>query len=176
MKNYKNILMILLVSLFSLSGCGNKSSENLESIMTTTELTNELKVGNTIKAINVNDQFDKPQKLTNYTKKIIFVFTKNSGHQVRELLNKKPNDYLSKSNITFIADIHKMPSIIANMIAIPDLQKHKYSIMLIRDDKLSLPYLNETYKEYITIVSLDNLKVTDITLISDAKELDKLLK
>ena len=168
--------MILLVSLLSLSGCGNKSSENLKSIMSTTELTKELKVGNTIQPITLKDQFEKTQKLTNYTQKIIFVFTKNSGHQVRELLNKKPNDYLSNSNTVFIADIHKMPSIIASMIAIPDLQKHKYPIMLITEDDGALPYLNETYKEYITIVSLENMKITDITLISDAKELDKILK
>jgi hypothetical protein len=62
------------------------------------------------------------------------------------------------------------------MIAIPDLQKHKYPIMLITEDDGALPYLNETYKEYITIVSLENMKITDITLISDAKELDKILK
>jgi hypothetical protein len=176
MNNLKNISIVLFISLFGLIGCGNKSSENLKSITTTTELTKELSVGNQIKPIKLKDQFDKPQTITNYTKKIIFVFTKNSGHQVRELLNKKPNDYLSNSNIAFVADIHKMPSFIANMIAIPDLQKHKYPIMLIREDESALPYLNETYKEYITIVTLENMKITDITLISDAKELDKLLK
>ncbi len=168
------ILLTCMVFTLLISGCGDDKTANLETKKINV-LTQDIKVGEFFKNITIKDQFDKPKMLSGQTKKIIFVFTKKSGHTVKELLDSKSNDYLSKKNIAFIADISGMPSIIANMFAIPDLKKHKYSIMLIRNEDNAKKYENEKYKDYIIVVGLNNFKITSITLVGTAKNLEKII-
>ena len=171
----KKILYIFIVAtIFIINGCGNKKVVN-PNIQHIKSLTSEITVGKKIQNVTINDQFDKPISLTSKTKKIIFVFKKASGHIVRNFLDSKPDDYLANKNVAFIADISGMPSIIASMFAIPDLQKHKYPVMLIKDEDAAKKYKNEKYEDYITIVSLNNFRITSITLVSTAEQLEKIL-
>ena len=171
----KKILYIFIAAtIFIFNGCGNKKVDN-PNIQNISSLTNEITVGKKIQNVTINDQFDKPISLTSKTKKIIFVFKKASGHIVRNFLDSKPDDYLVNKNVAFIADISGMPSIITSMFAIPDLQKHKYPVMLIKDEDAAKKYKNEKYEDYITIVSLNNFRITSITLVSTAEQLEKIL-
>ena len=171
----KKILYILVVAtVFILSGCGDKKVDN-PNIQKINSLTNEITVGKKLQNITLNDQFDKPVSLTSKTTKIVFVFKKASGHTARGLLDSKPDDYLLNKHVAFIADISGMPSIIASMFAIPDFQKHKYPVMLIKDEDAAKKYKNEKYEDYITIVSLNNFKIIGITLASTAEQLEKIL-
>jgi len=171
----KKILYILLVAtVFIFSGCGDKKVDN-PNIQNISSLTNEITIGKKLQNITLNDQFDKPVSLSDKTTKIVFVFKKASGHTARGLLDSKPDDYLLNKHVAFIADISGMPSIIASMFAIPDFQKHKYPVMLIKDEDASKKYKNEKYEDYITIVGLNNFKITSITLVSTAAQLEKIL-
>ena len=171
----KKILYILLVAtVFIFSGCGDKKVDN-PNIQNISSLTNEITVGKKLQNITLNDQFDKPVSLSDKTTKIVFVFKKASGHTARGLLDSKPDDYLLNKHVAFIADISGMPSIIASMFAIPDFQKHKYPVMLIKDEDAAKKYKNEKYEDYITIVGLNNFKITSITLVSTAAQLEKIL-
>lgn len=157
------------------SGCGDKKVDN-PNIQNISSLTNEITIGKKLKNITLNDQFDKPVSLTDKTKKVVFVFKKASGHTARGLLDSKPDDYLLNKDVAFIADISGMPSIIASMFAIPDFQKHKYPVMLIKDEDVAKKFKNEKYEDYITIVDLNNFKITGITLVSTAEQLEKILE
>ena len=171
----KKILYIFIAAtIFIFNGCGDQKVDN-PNIQNISSLTSEITVGKKIQNVTINDQFDKPISLTSKTKKIIFVFKKASGHTVRNFLDSKPDDYLANKNVAFIADISGMPSIIASMFAIPDLQKHKYPVMLIKDEDAAKKYKNEKYEDYITIVSLNNFRITSITLVSTAEQLEKIL-
>jgi hypothetical protein len=174
----RSMIALLSALLLVLVGCSGDKEERAVAleVKMMESLTPELSVGNEFKNITLNDQFDKAQSLSSDTKKVIFVFTKKSGHIARELFNTKPDDYLAKNSIVFVADIHKMPSMIANMVAIPDLKKHNYPILLIRDDEFSKQYLNEAYKDYITVIDINNFKITGITLVGSGADLDKLVQ
>lgn len=172
----KKILYIFIVAtIFMFSGCGDKKVDN-PNIQNISSLTNEITIGKKLKNITLNDQFDKPVSLTDKTKKVVFVFKKASGHTARGLLDSKPDDYLLNKDVAFIADISGMPSIIASMFAIPDFQKHKYPVMLIKDEDVAKKFKNEKYEDYITIVDLNNFKITGITLVSTAEQLEKILE
>jgi len=171
----KKILYIFIAAtVFIFNGCGDKKVDN-PNIQNISSLTNEITVGKKLQNITLNDQFDKPVSLISKTKKIVFVFKKASGHTARGLLDSKPDDYLLNKNVAFIADISGMPSIIASMFAIPDFKKHKYPVMLIKDEDAAKKYKNEKYEDYITIVGLNNFKITSITLVSTATQLEKIL-
>jgi len=104
------------------------------------------------------------------------VFQKATGHLVKEYFNKKPIDFLEKRDTVFVADVSGMPSIIYSMFAKSDLQKHKYPIWLIFDDNESAKFKNAQNEDKIEIVYLDNLKVTDIKLITTEDELKKIFE
>ncbi len=171
----RSIISTLIITIvLMISGCGEKKVEN-PNIQNINSLTKDVTVGKIFENITLKDQFDKEVSLSNKTKKVIFVFKKASGHTARALLDSKPDDYLLNKNVAFIADISGMPSIIASMFAIPDFQKHKYPVMLIRDEKISLKYRSEKYQDYIAIINLNNFKITKITLVSTQKQLEEVL-
>jgi len=171
----KTVLAILALGVLIFSGCSDKKVEN-PNIQNINSLTKDITVGKTFQNITLKDQFDKPVTLNDKTTKVIFVFKKASGHTARALLDSKPDDYLLNKNVAFIADISGMPSIIASMFAIPDFQKHKYPVMLIRDEKISEKYRSDKYEDYIAIISLNNFKITKITLVSTEQQLKKILE
>ena len=170
----KIILAILAIGTLIFSGCSDKKVDN-PNIQHIKSLTDTISVGKILQNITLKDQFDKPISLSKDTKKVIFVFKKASGHTARNMLDSKPDDYLSNKNVAFIADISGMPSIIASMFAIPDFQKHKYPVMLIKNEDVAEKFKNEKYEDYITIIDLNNFKITDITLVSTGKQLEKIL-
>ncbi len=171
----RNIISTLVITIvLMISGCGEKKVEN-PNIQNISSLTKDVTVGKIFENITLKDQFDKEVSLSNKTKKVIFVFKKASGHTARALLDSKPDDYLLNKNVAFIADISGMPSIIASMFAIPDFQKHKYPVMLIRDEKISAKYRSEKYQDYIAIINLNNFKITKIILVSTEKQLEEIL-
>lgn len=171
----KTVLALLALGVLIFGGCSDKKVDN-PNIQTVNSLTKDITVGKNFQNITLKDQFDKPVSLSDKTKKVIFVFKKASGHTARALLDSKPDDYLLNKDVAFIADISGMPSIIASMFAIPDFQKHKYPVMLIRDEKISQKYRSDKYEDYIAIISLDNFKITKITLVSKEKQLEKILE
>ncbi len=165
---------MITATVFIISGCGDKKVDN-PNIQNINSLTDAITVGKKLQNITLDDQFDKPVSLTNKTTKIVFVFKKASGHTARGLLDSKPDDYLLNKHVAFIADISGMPSIIASMFAIPDFKKHKYPVMLIRNEDIAKKFKSDKYEDYITIIGLDNFKITSITLVSTAEQLEKIL-
>ncbi|WP_187647650.1 hypothetical protein [Nitrosophilus labii] len=126
--------------------------------------------------LKLPDQFDKTHTLDDDTKVIIAVFTKDAAHKVIDFLKKEPKGYLESKNAQFIADISKMPVIIRNTFALPDLQKSDYTILLIYDENLSKKFHNNKNTDKIFVIFLDNKKIKDIKYAADEKELKEILK
>lgn len=134
----------------------------------------QINVGENLKSYSFEDQFEKVHTLTDDTKKVIFVFTKDNGHIMKEFMTNKNPDFLSSKGIDFIADISGMPSLIARFFAIPDMKDSKYPIILIKDEEIAKKYKTEQNKEFITVITLDKKKVTQIKYIKTKKELEEL--
>ncbi len=173
----KSIFKIVLVfSVVLLSGCSSKVEEKPTVEINSGVIAPNIVVGKPIKSVTLKDQFDKTGTIKPDTKKIIFVFAKSTGHLVKEYLNTKPNDYLTKKHTVFIADVSGMPSMILKYMALPDLKKHKYSIYLIRDEKISEGFKNSKYKDYIMVVTLSNGTVKGARFVTTAKELQSAIE
>ena len=170
-KNF--IITGILSSMLLLSGCSGKN--DLKDVKAITidkgEVSKEIKIGSAMKIFTLKDQFDKKHKLLPSTKKLIFVATKATGHLVKGYLNKKPIDYLQKRDTLFVADVSKMPSIIYKMFALPDLQKHKYPILIIEDEKIGKEYKSKNNSDKVMIVTLDNLIVKSVEYITNKTDL-----
>jgi len=111
--------------------------------------------------------------LTKNTKKVIFVFTKATGHLVKSYLKQQEDTYLQNRNIDFIADVSGMPSIIYKMFALPDFKKSNYKVLLIQDEKKSALFRNDKQLDAVMIITLDNKIVKDVKFITNEKDLIK---
>ncbi len=163
----KFVFFISVVSTLVFSGCGDKEVIDTKSVaISSGTVAKKIVIGAKMEAFTLNDQFEKPHTLDEKTKKIIFVFTKATGHMVKGYLNTKPVDYLQKRDIAFVADVSPMPSIIRNMFAIPDLQEHEYPVWLILDEAVAAGYKPEKESEKVMIITLDNLNVSGVKFVA----------
>ncbi len=167
-------LMVLMIAavgiLFAVNG-----QDNYDSNKYSAKATSGLQVGSKL-SFTLPDQFDKSYTLKAETKKIIFVFSKASGHTVKEFLKKQDKSYLPKRDTLFIADISGMPTVIRNTFALPDFKKSAYSVLLIYDKDISKIYKDKTKTDNISIVTLHNNVIEDIKYITTEEELKTVLK
>ena len=165
---YKNIVTIVLMAvMFLFTACSKEVKPHEKVTIETGEVAPKIIIGDKIGELKLNDQFDKPHTIKEDTKKVIFVFTKATGHLVKAYFNTKDVDFLEKNHIQFVADVSPMPKVILEYIALKDLKKHKYPIMLIRDEKIAPNFKNSTNDEAIMVVNLDKLKVTSVKFVSN---------
>lgn len=129
---------------------------------------NSLTVGSELPALTVKDQFDKEFTIDAKVKTVIFSATKEESNVIKEFLAAKDKDYLTNNNIAYVADITGMPSLISKFIAIPKMKDYAFSILLIDEDNKALFPVEE---DKISIITLENSKVTNIKFIKTTEEL-----
>jgi len=111
----------------------------------------------------------RPMKIPHKTKLVIVAFEKDTGATVNDYLNSKGKYYLQKNQAIFIADIHKMPSVITRMFALPKMKKYKHLIYLHYGENFQGSIPNKD--DEITLLRVQNRKVVGITYIRSKKEL-----
>jgi len=173
----KKILLTLLVllivgtgTLFVLNG-----KDSYDPAKYSAKLSNGLQKGSKV-AFTLPDQFDRPHSLDESITTIIFVASKEAGHEVKEFLKEQPADYLEKHHALFVADISPMPVIIRNTFALPDLKKQHYSVLLIYDKKIAESFKKGTKEDEITIVTLKNGTIEKVQYVEEDDDLEKALQ
>lgn len=161
-------VLVLVGGYAYLSTRGDKSVKGNEDF-------GRVAVGETLKPFTLKDQFDRLHTLSEDTKKIIFVFKKDPGHVVRSYLNRQKNDYLQSRHILFVADISKMPAIIREYAAMPDLRKRDYAVLTVYNQELAAKFKNAEEETKIMVADLDRFKVTAIRFVETEEELGKLI-
>ena len=170
----KAIMAAAVIAVLCFGGCSSQQeADTSPKEFDQGRVAAKIVIGEELKPFTLDDQFERPHTLDKDTKKVIFVFTKAMGHMVKGYLNNKPLSYLKERSTLFVADVSPMPSIIRNVFAIPDLQEHKYPVLLILDEKFSQSYQNAEQKEKIMIVTLDNFKVEKVEFVATEGDFKK---
>jgi len=159
----KQILTALLIALFFI-GCNSDSSENVQS---------KLIVTHNLSSLKLNDQNGKTQIIKPDTKKIVFAFSKDVGHNCNEFFATKPETYLEENKVQFIADISSAPSLIRSMFIMPGLKEFKHTVLIIDDEKISAEYKPATNNEKIVVADIKNQTITNLTYLDSVDELQK---
>lgn len=134
---------------------------------------NSLTVGNNLPTLTIKDQFEKKHTIDANIKTIIFSATKTEGTTIKEFLLTKDKDYLTTNNTAYVADITGMPSLITKFIAMPKMKDYPFSVLLVDEATKGLFPVKE---DMISIISLDNGKITDIKYVKTSTELGQILK
>lgn len=119
-----------------------------------------LNEGENIKAISLKDQFEKNLTVSTETKQIIVAFTKDQGAQVKTFLDANPN-YLLEQKALYFMDVTSVPGMVMSMFMLPKFKNYSYPVGLI-EEKEALAYFPKK-EGNITLITLDNLKVTAIS-------------
>jgi len=159
----------LLITLLMLVGC-SASSENDKNIVP------KLVVGKSLTNIQFKDQFAKQHTISPDTYKIVFAFSKKSGHTCNDFFKTQKVTYLQDHHTAFIADISAAPSLIRSMFILPGLKDLKHTVLLLDSKELAAPYRKGMDTEKIGIVYIINGKIQEIKEISTAQELQKALE
>lgn len=170
----KKVLSAVLAVLILAGGYAYLSTRGDKSVKGNEEF-GRVAVGETLKPFTLKDQFDRLHTLREDTKKIIFVFKKDPGHVVRSYLNRQKDDYLESRRILFVADISKMPAVIREYAAMPDLRKRDYAVLTVYNRVLASKFKNEKEETKIMVADLERFRVTAIRFVETEEELGELI-
>jgi hypothetical protein len=120
-----------------------------------------LKVGDTLTKVMLLDQNEETHHLDHSVEFVFFAREMEGGAVIRALLEQEGPEYLQNNKALYIADISGMPTLIANMIAIPKMQEERpYPTLLDRDGTATAAFPSEEGR--VTVMALDRLRVKGV--------------
>ncbi len=139
----------------------------LSTLLLSSLLLADFKVGEKLPPIELADQFEKKFKIETSDTTIIMAFEKDVAISIAEYLKSKPSTFLAENHSKYISDISEMPSMITSLFALPKMKKYPFSILLI-EDEFAKKFNRQDAK--ITVFSLQKGTIKTIKFIT-AKEL-----
>ena len=86
------------------------------------------------------DQFDAPYTLNDETHILLVARDMDGAKLVNAALEGQPKGYLEQRQAVFLADISRMPSVIATLFALPKMRGYNYRILLDRNARIAPRY------------------------------------
>ena len=99
-----------------------------------------LEVGERLAPWTLLDQFDQAFTLDNQTQTLLVARSMDAAKLVGAALQDQPKGYLEARHAVFVADIQRMPRLIAKMFAVPAMRDYSYRVMLDRDGRVAPRY------------------------------------
>jgi len=165
------LIVIAVGGLFAING--RSSYDPTRYHLSVTPENKPFGIGSSI-AFTLPDQFDNPHTLPKDTRKLIFVFTKETGHIFRTWMGEHESaDYLSKRHTVAVADVSGMPTVILNTFAMPDFRKS--AILLIYDKQMAQRLKEGQAVDKVIVMTLKEGEVVRIDHADTPEALDKLL-
>lgn len=103
-------------------------------------LANALEVGDRLASWTLLDQFDQAFTLDNRTQTLLVARSMDAAKLVDAALQGRSKGYLEARHAVFVADIQRMPRLIAKMFAVPAMRGYDYRVMLDREGRVAARY------------------------------------
>ena len=97
-------------------------------------------VGERLKPWTLLDQFDQPYSLDQQTRTLLVARSMDAAKLLKAALQDRPKGYLEARHTVFVADIQRMPSLIAKMFAVPAMRDYSYRVLLDREGRVASRY------------------------------------
>lgn len=120
------------------------------------------------------DQFDEPYTLNDQTQTLLVARSMDAAKLVSAALQDKPKGFLEARHTVFVADIQKMPALIAKMFAVPSMRAYSYRVMLDRDGRVVPRYAGDADK--VLWLELHDGRVVKQQQFSTAEQLREALE
>ncbi|PKO35126.1 MAG: FAD/FMN-containing dehydrogenase [Betaproteobacteria bacterium HGW-Betaproteobacteria-7] len=133
-----------------------------------------LQTGDALPALTLNDQHEKPYTLTADTRQILFAADNGGAGLVMAELDRRGATWLKETKRAYLADIHKMPSLVTRLFAMPKLREKAYPIALGREAADLAMYPRK--KDCVSLLPIEAGKLGEVTYACDATALQAALR
>ena len=159
------VIVTLLTALLFL-GCSSKGADqqNVEP---------KLVLNKTLASLKLNDQNEKAHSLKSSTKKVVFAFSKETGHTCNDFFATKDASYLESLNTVFVADVSGAPSLIRSMFIMPGLKDFKHTVLVLDDKDIAASYKAGHDSEKIIVVDVEDGIIKNMKALNSVTELEK---
>jgi len=99
-----------------------------------------LETGERLAPWTLLDQYEQPFTLDNSTTTLLGARDMDGAKLIKEALKDQPKGYLEARHAVFVADIQRMPALIAKMFAVPAMRDYHYRVMLDREGRVASRY------------------------------------
>lgn len=105
-----------------------------------------LEVGERLAPWTLLDQHDQACSLSEETRILLVARSMDGARLVESVLKTRPQGYLEARRAVFVADISRMPSLIARLFAVPAMRDYPYRVLLDRDARVASRYPGDPVK------------------------------
>ena len=133
-----------------------------------------VEVGERLAPWTLLDQFDQAYTLDDQAQILLVARSMDAAKWVDTALQGQPKGYLESRRGVFVADIQRMPRLIAKLFAVPAMQSYNYRVMLDRDARIAPRYPGPVDK--VLWLQLDNGKLVAQREYSSGAELRQALE
>ncbi|MCO4758663.1 MAG: hypothetical protein KC477_11595 [Oceanospirillaceae bacterium] len=127
----------------------------------------------TIRQINLKDQWDIPLPLTTETQWIIYSHHKAGGEWTHNVLTKLNLVPLKQYQLVYVANISAMPGIISRMFALPKMRDYVFRIGLVEDAEHVEGWPKKENR--ITVMQLQSFNVKQVHYFADEIALERFI-
>ena len=99
-----------------------------------------IEVGERVAPWTLLDQFDQDYTLDDQAQILLVARSMDAAKLLDAALQGHPKGYLEARHAVFVADIQRMPRLIAKLFAVPAMQAYNYRVMLDRDARIAPRY------------------------------------
>nr|WP_284676969.1 FAD/FMN-containing dehydrogenase [Pseudomonas sp. AKS31] len=99
-----------------------------------------LETGERLAPWTLLDQYDQSFTFDNSTTTLLVARDMDGAKLIKEALKDQPKGYLEARHAVFVADIQRMPALIAKMFAVPAMRDYHYRVMLDREGRVASRY------------------------------------
>nr|WP_232374655.1 FAD/FMN-containing dehydrogenase [Pseudomonas chlororaphis] len=109
-------------------------------------LAQAVEVGERLAPWTLLDQYDQAYSLDGQARTLLVARSMEGAKLVNAALQDRPRGYLEDRGTVFVADIQRMPALIARMFAVPAMRDYPYRVMLDRDGRVAPRYVGAVDK------------------------------
>lgn len=99
-----------------------------------------LEIGERLAPWTLLDQYEQPFTLDDSTTTLLVARDMDGAKLIKDALKDQPKGYLEARHAVFVADIQRMPALIAKMFAVPAMRDYHYRVMLDREGRVASRY------------------------------------
>jgi len=130
-------------------------------------------VGDTVSPMQFKDQHDQAHSLGADTRLVLLASSHDAAKIVDSAIKDLPAGYLEARSAVYIADISRIPGLVAKMVLVPSMRSANYRVLLDREGKLAP---ERTGAEPVMWMTLEDGAISGIEEFTDPAKLRSALE
>ena len=130
--------------------------------------------GGVVQAFELKDQFGHVGGVDEDTKLILFSRDMEGGDLIRKSLEGRDGKFLAERHGVYVADISRMPGLIARLFAVPKMREYSFPMLLDREGEATAQWPDEA--DRATLMMLNGLEIVSVQYFDDPDEISARLE